>query len=1060
MRMHSCRILLICLLWCPIAAVPQAAVKFTNLSYKQGLSQSTINCLLQDKDGFIWMGTQGGLNCFNGYSVRSFQQESGNIRSLSDDYIQCIAEDEEGRLLIGTMGGGLNVFNRETELFDRYLSTDSLPLIPDNTVWSVLPDPDGTIWAGTSRGLVKIDIKNHTSKTIEPDTTGINGYIFVLSLFRDPAGKMILLGTSNGLYSYDPANDKILQFPGFDKIPLSKRSVWKIAADTDGMIWMGSDAGLICSRPDGNDQELGMPAIPGLAGQVVWSVLPVGLNEVWIGTNAGLVLFNKKDKSFRTSVHLESDPLSIANDVIWSLMEDRSGIIWAGTGNGLSRYDPYAVKFGTIDLSNSGCLPRDVNAILEDSRKTLWIGSGGRGLFRIKLQTGRCEEMTSKRNGLPSDQIWALLEDREGRIWAGTYGGGLCYLEPGSDSFITYRSRPDCETCLSNDRIFALEEDLSGNIWIGTRSGGLCRFNPETKLFTSYLHDPDNKNSIAGNVVLSLWADRSGHIWIGTYGQGLSCFDSGTGTFINYQSGSPNNRHLPDNNIWSILVDHKDRLWLGTSAGVCMMPSPLKDNRLIHIGYKEGLPKGVVMGLVQDLQNNIWMSTFSGLTKMNMDTLEEYLKNPDHLPDDLFRNFSTDEGLQGNGFGQGAYFISGRGNIYFGGIDGVSHFRAEQVQDNPFMPEIALTSFKVFNEEVLIDHETDQAHKGEVVERDGKYFIPKNVNSLKSLIISSKIKVISFEFSALHYSRPWNNRYAYMLENFEPDWNYSDTKHDATYTNLRPGNYVLKVKGTNSDGIWNPNPLTINLFVAPMFYQTTLFLVLVITLGFGIMIAILVYSMQSHRKKAQKDKEFAELQLKTIKNQIDPHFTFNVINTVAGMVYKGNPDRTYDYFSRFAKLIRTSLENSDRLKVTLSEEIEFVKNYLELEKARYSDELEYTFHISPDVRLDTEVPKMIIQIFAENAMKHGLRHKKEDKRLSIRIYPLEQNLVIEIEDNGIGRLEASRIKDHSTGKGFEIILKLTELYHQLYNKMISFNVVDLFNEDQSSAGTRVDVIIR
>jgi hypothetical protein len=575
------------------------------------------------------------------------------------------------------------------------------------------------------------------------------------------------------------------------------------------------------------------------------------------------------------------------------------------------------------------------------------------------------------------------------------------------------------------------------------------------------LNDPANDNSIAGDVILSLRADRHGYLWIGTYGNGLSCFDSRTETFINFHSNSRDNRYLPDNNIWSILADPKDRIWLGTSTGICLIPEPLKNNKFIRLGHREGLPKGVVMGLIQDPQKNLWMSTFSGLSKMNMDSLETYLRNPDHLSSTLFRNFSTDEGLQSNGFGQGAYCISDEGYIYFGGISGVNRFRADLVHDNPFLPDIRFTNFKIYNQEVLIDpHLTGPDSTTEVVERDGKYLISRRIPFIKSFKISSKIKVISFEFSSLHYSRPWNNHYAYMLENFDPDWNYTGTKHDATYTNLPPGNYVLKVKGTNSDGIWNPDPVTLKVIVSPMFHQTILFFILAGTLLLCIIISILFLIIRSHRNKARRDKEFAELQLKTIKNQIDPHFTFNVINTVAGMVFKGDPNRTYDYFSRFAKLIRTSLENSDRLKVTLSEEIDFVKNYLELEKARFSDDLEYSFHISPDVRLDTEVPKMIIQIFAENAMKHGLRNKKDDKRLFIRIYTIDQNLVIEIEDNGIGREEAARMLDHSIGKGYEIILKLTKLYHQLYNKLISFNVVDLYNEDHSPAGTRVDVIIR
>jgi ligand-binding sensor domain-containing protein len=1057
-----CRLFLfICLIGCPIAAIPQSKVRFNNITYEEGLSQSSINCMLQDKEGIIWLGTQGGLNYYDGYNIRSFQQEPGNVRSLSDDNIQCLAENEEGRLLIGTMGGGLNVFDKETELFDRYKNTDSLPLIPDNTVWALLTDPDGIIWAGTNRGLVRIDLKNRKSATFEPDTTGINGYILVLSLCWDESGKRIWMGTSNGLYSFDPADGTISAIPGFDKIPLSKRSVWKIAQDLKGIIRMGTDSGFISFDPGAKVKDLVTTRIPGSADQVVWSVLPSTRQEIWLGTNNGLVVFNVVENSFQTFNHSESDPQSIANDLIWSLMVDRSGIIWAGTGNGLSGYDPYAVKFGNIDLSNYGCHPGDVNAILEDSQNTLWIGTSGSGLFRIQLQTGKCEVLKSGQRGLTSDQIWALMEDHLGRIWLGTYGGGLCCLPPGQNSFVSYHSHPDCPTCLSNDRIFALEEDIDGNIWIGTRNGGLCRFDPKTQLFKSFLNDPANENSIAGDVVLSLKADRSGHLWIGTYGKGLSCFDVNSETFTNFHSNSRDNRYIPDNNIWCILEDQKDRLWLGTSTGVCLIPEPLKTNRVLHLGYPEGLPKGVIMGLVQDPHQNLWMSSFSGLSKMNMDSLEKYLREPDHLSGALFRNYSTDEGLQSNGFGQGAYFISDMGYLYFGGINGVNRFRADQVQDNAYFPDIRITKFKILNQDVLIDSQLpDDNTECTVVEREGKYYTSKKIPYVKSLKISSKIKVIFFEFSSLHYSRPRNNLYAYKLENFDHDWNYTGTKHDATYTNLPPGNYVLKVKGTNSDGIWNPDPATLSVIITPMFHQTTLFFILLVILILSILFSILFYIIRTHRNRSRKDKEFAELQLKAIKNQIDPHFTFNVINTVAGMVYKGNPDRTYDYFSRFAKLIRTSLENSDRLKVTLSEEIDFVKNYLELEKARFSDDLEYSFHISPDVRLDAEVPKMIIQIFAENAMKHGLRNKKDDKRLFIRIYTIDKSLIIEIEDNGIGRAEAARMPDHSTGKGYEIIIKLTDLYHQLYDKMISFNVVDLYHDDHTSAGTRVDVIIR
>ncbi len=1059
--MRTIPILWLFLTWCPFPVISQTPPVFHNLSYENGLSQSTINCILQDRDGMIWLGTEGGLNCFDGYAIRSFQQEPGNEKSLSNDNIQCLAETKEGRLLIGTMGGGLNIFNKETLLFDRYQSIDSLPLLPDNTVWALMVDPDGTIWAGTSKGLSRIDLVSHTSKTYEPDTTGINGYIFVLSLCRTLSGNRILMGTTNGLYLLDPGSERISSIDGFGKIPNPDRPVWSIGLDSEGIAWMGTNSGLISLDPDLINPIPEIIRIPGSESQVTWSVLPVSKKEIWLGTLDGLIVFNPQTRSFQVNKHHDGDPRSIPHDVIWCLMQDRSGIIWAGTRNGLGRHDPFELKFNTVDLQNYGCRPEDVVAVLEDKNKNLWIGTDGKGLYRINLLTSRCEIIRSGSNGLTSDHIWSLLEDRKGRIWIGTYGGGLCCKYPGQDGFVSFRSRPGCLSCLSNDRIYALEEDREGLIWIGTRGGGLCRLNPETHRFSCFLNDPDNDRSISGNAILSLCADRQGHLWIGTFGNGLSCLDLQTETFTNFNQLGPENRYLPDNNIWSVTIDHKERLWLGTSMGICLIPEPVNNFGFLHLGTREGLPKGIVMGIIQDPLQNLWMSTFNGLSRLNPDSLEIWFQGPDHHRPELFRNYDHDEGLQSKQFGQGAYAISDDGYICFGGVNGVNRFRAEQVRDNPYLPPVRLTSFKVFNQEVPVDPEIPcRDGVAEVMEKDAKYFIPRHISFVKSLIISSKNKVISFEFSSLHYSRPWKNEYAYMLENFDQSWNFSGTKHDATYTNLPPGRYTFKVKGTNSDGVWNPVPMMMKIIVKPMFHQTILFYALVGLILAGFLTSLLVLVSQSHRNKVRRDKEFAVLQLKTIKNQIDPHFTFNMINNIGGMVIKGNPDRAYDYFSRFARLIRTSLDNSDRLIVTLSEEIDFVVNYLELQKARFPDDLDYSIHISPDVRLETEVPKMIIQIFAENSMKHGLKQKKGAKRLSIRIYMVEKELVMEIEDNGIGRDQALLQREARSGKGYEIINKLSMLYQQIYNKVITYNVVDLSHDDSSPAGTRVDVVIR
>ena len=1059
--MNRLRIFLCCIIAIPIGSWAQEKIAFTHVTYANGLSQSTINCMVQDRTGFLWLGTQGGLNRYDGNTVRSFQQEPGNARSLSDDNVQCLVESHDGKLLIGTMTGGLNIFDPVTEQFERHLSTDSPPLIPDNTIWALLADPDGVIWAGTNRGLARIDMNRRNYALFEPDTTGIHGFIFVLSICRISDGGDMYLGTSNGLYRFHPATGRITKLPGFNQIPIAKRSVWSVTIDPQGTVWMGTDTGLYYWNSIHNVIKPALNQTHGLVDPVIWSVLAVGRDQVWLGTNQGLIRYQTLSQQWIRYNHDQYDPGSLANDVVWSLLQDRSGMIWAGTTSGLSGYDPSVRKFMMIDSLQCGYRLQSVNAICEGPRNTLWIGSGIGGLYQMNRLDGTCRRWESGQSGLTSDQVFAIHADNAGRIWVGTYGGGLCCLQPGSTRFTAYRSRSDCDSCLGSDRVFAIEEDNSGNIWVGTRSGGLTRINVATGAIHTYRHDPENRLSLAGDVILSLLWDPRGYLWIGTFGQGLSRYDPATDAFTNFGGSGENGQPWPDTNIWALHIDHRERLWLGTSTGICLMPEPIGHAEFIHLGSRQGLPKGTVMGIVQDPQNNIWISTFRCLTKIHMGLIEKSLTGGSQETTGMVRNFNIQEGLQGNGFCQGASFAGEMGWIYFGGTNGINRFKADQVRDNGYYPPLALTRIAIYNQEVSIDPDLQQTSgKTSLTNRDGAWFIPISITHLKKLSISSKIKVLTLEFASLHFSRPANNQFAYKLENFDPDWNFTGNKHDATYTNLPPGHYRFQVKGTNSDGIWNPEPLVLELSITPQFHQTTLFLLLISLTGVLILTSILITINRLHRKKEEQKRAFAELQLKTVKNQIDPHFTFNVINTVAGMVYKGNPDRTYDYFSRFAKLIRTSLENSDRLKVTLSEEIEFIKNYLELEKARFPDEMEFFLHIDPDVRLDTEVPKMIMQIFVENAMKHGLRNKKEEKRLSVRVFPIGEKLVIEVEDNGIGREAASRLSDRSTGKGYEIIQKITELYRQLYDKTITIQVTDLYTQDSAPAGTRVVIIIQ
>jgi hypothetical protein len=489
----------------------------------------------------------------------------------------------------------------------------------------------------------------------------------------------------------------------------------------------------------------------------------------------------------------------------------------------------------------------------------------------------------------------------------------------------------------------------------------------------------------------------------------------------------------------------------------------------MHFGYfstRDGLKSNIIFGLQEDGEGNIWMSNFSGLTKLDMKAFESSGKDekqtngffPFHP---LFRSFDTDHGLQGLEFSQGASHKGHSGILYFGGTNGLNFFSTEEVKESIFMPPVVITGLKIFNKEVslLTGKSRRQNNNSKIIPEGNNYFLQESITHLKHLILSYQESVISFEFASLDFTNPRKNQYAYKMVNFDEDWNYVGTQNSATYTNLDAGEYTLLIRGSNADGIWNPNETELKITIVPPFWRTTWFL----TLSVIVFILIVFLSIRrvflNQRRKAQKEKEFIELQLKTIKSQIDPHFAFNAINTIASFIYSEKPDITYDYFTRFAKMIRNILEDNDKISRLLSEEIEFVKNYLELQKMRFKDKFEYVIEVDDNVPSGTTVPKMIIQTYAENAVKHGLMHRKTGGLLTIHIRQTNSQLLVTIEDNGVGREKASQLNPDSTHRGLRIMEQIIELYGKLYHTSIIQKIEDLADEEGYPLGTRVILTI-
>jgi outer membrane protein assembly factor BamB len=667
---------------------------------------------------------------------------------------------------------------------------------------------------------------------------------------------------------------------------------------------------------------------------------------------------------------------------------------------------------------------------------------------------------------LRNDNVWALAEDAKGDIYIGNYQGGLHKLDRTTGVIHSYSMNENSPYSLSNPRVLALVAGRDGTIWIATRGGGLSRLDPVTGKFSVYLNSDEDTSGFPANTVLSLAQDPEGRIWAGTQEGGLALYIPERNKFKTFTHRAGDETSLSDNNIWAIEFDSKGRLWVGTQGGVNIAENPGENMKFRYFTTRDGLRSNIILGIKEDNEGNIWMSSFSGIAKLDMKTFE-LSGNPGNQDEffalfhPLIILFDTDHGLQGLEFNQGASHKGYSGTLYFGGNNGLNFFSEKEVKPSNFEPPILITGMKIFNKEVAVVPVPGYVHQpGTGLSHEGSnYSMPEKITCIEELTLTYHESVFSFEFSSMDYSNPNKNLYAYKMTGFDENWNFMGTQNTATYTNLDPGEYILSIRGSNSDGIWNTTEKALKITIVPPFWKRTWF----ITLSVVIVVLALFLVMRSffinQQRKARREKELIELQLKTIKSQIDPHFAFNAINTIASFIYTDKPDLTYDYFTRFARMMRNILEDNEKISRLLEEELDFIRNYLDLQKMRFKDKFDYFIRVEDDVPKNIHIPKMIIQSYAENAIKHGLMHLKTGGLLNISICMKGPELRITIEDNGIGREKAALLNPGSTRQGFRIVERTIELYRKLYHTRINQAIEDLYDDSGNPVGTRVTLSV-
>ncbi|HBB31682.1 MAG TPA: hypothetical protein DDZ80_23260 [Cyanobacteria bacterium UBA8803] len=782
-------------------------LQFDRISVNEGLSQGSIISMVQDSQGFIWFGTQDGLNKYDGYTFTPYKYNRLNSNSLSDNFILSLYEDRSGILWIGTDSGGLNKFVPKTEQFTRYLHDFNIPTsLGANRVFSIYEDRSGILWIGTdSGGLNQFhrDNEQFTHYKHDPNNPHSLSNDTVFSVYEDKLG-YLWVGTAEGLNQFDRDTGQFTHYRHDPNNPnsLSNDMIFSIYEDTLGNLWIGTVEGLNKLNRDTGQftrytHNSNNPN--SLSNSVVNAIVEDQFGNLWLGNSSwfggpfgqALDIFNPRTEQFTHYTHDPANLNSINDNTVTSLLKDQSGIMWIGHGiDGLSQFAPQKRKFRlyrNIPTNPNSLINNHVLSLWEDQFGILWIGTSDGGLDRFDRQTAtftHYQHNPKNPHSLSNDKVWSVYEDRSGTLWVGTFGGGLNQFDRKTHRFKHYTNDPNNPNSLSDDFVVSIYEDHLGLLWIGTFNGVLNQFDRKTGKLTHYQYDPNNPHSLSNSPVWSIYEDHAGTLWVGTFGGGLNQFDRKTGKFTHYQHDPNNPNTLSNNRVMSIYEDPSHTLWIGPYGGGLNKFN--RDTQLFeHYTQKGGLD--TITGIIPDDRGHLWLTTNQGLAKFNPQT-------------GTFKNYDVEDGLQGNEFDQvKAYYKSPRGEIFVGGPHGFNSFYPSQVQDNPHIPPVVLTDFKKIDESVKLD---------------------RAISALPEIKLSYKDNFFGFEFVALDYTNPAKNQYAYKLEGFDKDWIYAGTRRYATYTNLNGGSYQFRVKGSNNDGVWNEAGTSIKIIIFPPPWKT------------------------------------------------------------------------------------------------------------------------------------------------------------------------------------------------------------------------------------------------
>ena len=1036
-----------------------ANFSFRHYRAEDGLTFNTIRCIIQDRRGFIWLGTEDGLNRFDGYAFKGFHSDKNKINSLGSNYISSLLEDSKGNIWIGT-DEGVFIFNPTTDKFSHFQNKVRGVSI-SSTVNNIVEDKSGNLWFATyGQGIFRYNLSTGVLEQYRwiNNSKSSPNYDFINYIYVDRNNQVWATPKTprNPLIAFDRKKNCFCLFD------LKKNgqaqtdfSIYKIFEDSQHQLWLGTWNKGIC-KLDKKTKNVTQYLTPEKTGGIlhIHEISEYGRNLLLIGSDDGLSLFNTKTLNHHLFTSSEIDPSALSDKFIYPIFKDHEGGLWVGTYFGGVNY--VSPNSGLFERYTHSRYVNSVNGNIigrftEDKKGNIWIASDDGGLNELNPETGRFSAYIPRpgKNGISYHNVHALCWDDD-KLWIGTYSGGLNVLNTKTGQFKLYNSVEADPTTLDGGSIYAIYKDRSNRMWV-TSMSGVNLYNRQADNFIRVKYF--NATTIA------ITEDAKGFLWFATQGKGLFKFNPKDKRWTNYTSKQNSRQSLPSNQLNCLLADHKGRLWFGSSSGLCRYD--YSNDRFIPITLNA--PSNSICSIIED-QDMLWITTAKGLVRYD-------------TRNGSCQVFTRSDGLLSDQFIANSGFKSSAGKIYIGTASGFNAFCPKNLVANKYVPKVAITNLEIFNKEVEVGP---------------KSALTQSIGFVKQIDLSYKQNVFSLSYVALSYTTPEKNMYAYKLEGFDKDWNYVNRQHKATYTNLPAGEYVFRVKASNNDGLWNEQGASIKVVIHPPFWLTIWFKFIYA----GLLIAGLIFLQKNTRRRAEHrhNEEIKELNQQKEKEVYDAKIQFftmiaHEIRTPVSLII-GPLEKIMATVSTFPDYVRNDLNiinrNSQRLLHLVNQLLDFRKAeqgalVLNFSKQNIYQLLSYTYERfrpiieqnnieftleCPDKTFEAVIDLEAITKVISNLLTNAMKFTDNKIMLTCRVHARLQSFEIRVMDNGDGISDSEKAKIFTpfyqipsgtvqgTGIGLSLVKSIVDAHHGIVtvidtpNKGATFSITLPFDNEE------------